>query len=189
VKGLLLFIVTTLLVVVLGLIVVFFSGGENAGPVIPSDRAKAPPKHRSLFEAKSDFDAQSGKGPPDRGPAKQASTSSRTAKRSEPEPPPPGGNPALFGLEVTEGGPTQLRDLKVPEGMTGVLVKSVDPASSAAEASLRPGDVIVKAQRDKISSLESLETSVGNREHTLLTIVRDGHMYQVVLHKPFKREK
>lgn len=93
--------------------------------------------------------------------------------------------PALVGLEVEDATPSELAELKVPEGQTGVVIRFVDPGSSAAEAALAKGDVIVRAQRTKISTKDSLVAAVQDREQTLLTVYRDGFPFQVVLHKPF----
>lgn len=93
---------------------------------------------------------------------------------------------ALVGLELAEATETELQDLKVPAGMTGVVVRSVHPASPAREAALQKHDVIVRADRSKITSRDSLKAAVGGRAQTLLTVYRDGYPFQVVLHKPFK---
>lgn len=95
----------------------------------------------------------------------------------------------LVGLDVEEPTSAELTELKVPEGMTGVVVKRVDPASPAAEARLEKGDVIVRAQRDKITGEMSLRASVADRDHTVLTIYRGGFPLQVVLHKPFRGDE
>jgi hypothetical protein len=112
------------------------------------------------------------------------------APREAPPPPPADeSESALAGLEVDEANAGTLRDLKVPEGMTGVIITAVDPASPSAEASLEKGDVIVRAQREKITTLESLKTAVGDRGQTVLTVYRGGYPFQVVLHKPFKGDR
>jgi hypothetical protein len=94
-------------------------------------------------------------------------------------------NDPLTGLELEEPTTAELTELKVPEGMTGIVVKKVDPASPAAEAKLEKGDVIVRAQRDKITNERSLRAAVGDRDQTVLTVYRHGYPFQVVLHKPF----
>ena len=93
---------------------------------------------------------------------------------------------ALVGLEIDDASSSDLASMKVPEGMTGVLIRLVDPKSPAAEAQLEKGDVIVRAQREKVTSLESLKAAVGDRDHTVLTVYRGGYPFQVVIHKPFK---
>jgi S1-C subfamily serine protease len=127
-------------------------------------------------------------------PGERPDASSTGAKREpirEPPPPQPSNdaeNP-LIGLKADEANPAELKEWKVPEGMTGVVVKLVDPGSPAAEAMLQKGDVIVRAQRDKISTFESLKAAVGNRDNTVLTVYRDGYPFQVVLHRPFQGEQ
>lgn len=100
---------------------------------------------------------------------------------------PPASEDPLTGLDFVDATPSELAELKVPEGVAGVLVRGVDPASPAAEAALKRGDVIVRALREKITSTEVLRTTVGSREQTLLTVYRDGYPFQVVLHRPFHR--
>jgi membrane-associated protease RseP (regulator of RpoE activity) len=118
------------------------------------------------------------------------SEDTKPAKRVEEPPPPPDEvGAALVGLELVEATATELQDLKVPEGQTGVVVHAVEAGSPAASAALQKGDVIVRAQRDKISSRDTLKAAVGAREHTLLTVYRDGYPFQVVLHRPFQGEK
>lgn len=124
---------------------------------------------------------------PETRPASRMTTHTATrAPVEEKVAPPPGGVPALIGLEVEEPSADELRGLKVPEGMTGVVIRAVDPASPAAEAALKKSDVIVRAQRDKITTADSLRASIADRDHTLLTVYRDGYPFQVVLHKPLK---
>lgn len=130
--------------------------------------------------------------PPDQQPRPDASVDPHKREPiKEPPPPQPSSdaeNP-LIGLKVDEANSSELRDLKVPEGMTGVMVKFVDPGSPSAEAMLQKGDVIVRAQREKISTPESLKNAVGNRDATVLTVYRDGYPFQVVLHRPFQGGK
>ncbi|MCK6550265.1 PDZ domain-containing protein [Myxococcota bacterium] len=112
---------------------------------------------------------------------------STPARAVKPEPVVPAGTPEpMIGLELAEVSASELADMKVPEGVTGVVVRDVDPASPAAHAMLRPGDVIARAQRDKITSIDALKTSIGTRDYTMLTVYRDGYPFQVLLFKPSK---
>lgn len=93
---------------------------------------------------------------------------------------------ATAGLRYAPLTRTELDDLKVPAKYPSALrVEWVHPRSPAAEASLRPGDLIVGANMSFITDTEGLETLVGDRSHTLITIWRNGRPGQVVLHKPF----
>lgn len=77
--------------------------------------------------------------------------------------------------------------LKLPEKYKGgVRIVQIHPDAPAAEAQLRPDDIIVKAQRDDVTQDLELKKSIGDREHTLLTVYRQGKPFYVVLHKPFR---
>jgi hypothetical protein len=110
-----------------------------------------------------------------------------TPARAEPSRTAPAGTPEpLVGLDLADASSSDLAALKVPEGVTGVVVRAVDPASPGAHAALKPGDVIARAQRDKITSIDALKASIGTRDYTLLTVYRDGYPFQVVIYKPFQ---
>ncbi len=56
----------------------------------------------------------------------------------------------------------------------GVQVQHVDPDSPAWQAGLRPGDVIVSANRKAVQGIESLRKAVGNKKGPLLLNVQRG---------------
>lgn len=94
--------------------------------------------------------------------------------------------PALSGLGY---GPSTEAD-RERAGVTeqfgrGVTVTRIHPDAPAAEIALEEGDVIVRAETTNINSPADLETAVGDRDHTLITFVREGVHLQVVLQKPF----
>ncbi|MGR9099608.1 MAG: DegQ family serine endoprotease [Gammaproteobacteria bacterium] len=63
----------------------------------------------------------------------------------------------------------------------GVLISSVQELSTAWRAGLRPGDVIVAANRYRIRSLEDLAQVVNPRGSLLLNIQRGGEAFFLVL--------
>jgi hypothetical protein len=179
----------TLFVLVLGFFLapLFMNGShktEHAAAAADaglSTRTSTAPR-RSLLDGPA-FD-------PTRKPPRPAKTASAAREAQKELPPLPAtANPALTGLEVEDSDSAALEAMGVPKGRTGVVIKSIDPSSSAAEAALKPGDVITRAQRDNITNTESLKRSVGDRKHTVLEIFREGHPYYVVLHKPFEGAK
>lgn len=96
---------------------------------------------------------------------------------------------ALKGLEVTPMDDALREKLRVPGDSQigyGVIVGDIHPDSPAAEVFMRRNDVIVRANLKKVDSVEDLEKLVGDRDHTLITISRDGSLMQMVLKKPYR---
>ena len=120
---------------------------------------------------------------PDNGTAKEEvdPAESRFAMKVETE-------PALSGIEFA---PSTDED-RTRAGVTdqygrGVTITRMHPDSSAAEVKLEIGDVIVRAQKESVNSVEDLKRIVGDRDHTVVNFMRDGQLMSVVLQKPFKK--
>jgi Do/DeqQ family serine protease len=66
--------------------------------------------------------------------------------------------------------------LGLPRGTTGVLVGSVEPEGAAAEAGIRPGDVIVEVNRKPVRSTSDLSVALAQAgsEPVLILINRRG---------------
>ncbi len=98
--------------------------------------------------------------------------------------------PALSGIELQELTDADRQALKVPDRFgKGVVIRRVHPDSPAAEAGLRPNDVVVRAMRKNVDRLEDLTSEVADRDHTLLVASRDGNLMELVIQKPFKAAK
>jgi serine protease Do len=96
----------------------------------------------------------------------------------------PGAAPGeRLGISVDRLTPQIARQLGLPARTTGVVVTDVEPASSAAEAGLRRGDVIQEVDRKPVASPDQFRSAVqqaGNGP-VLLLIDRGGdHVYAVV---------
>ncbi len=61
---------------------------------------------------------------------------------------------ALDGVEVTDIDQAARRELNIPRTLRGALVVNVDPSSTAAEAGLRQGDVIVEINRQPVRNAD-----------------------------------
>jgi len=71
-------------------------------------------------------------------------------------------------LQGATFGPSQDSDTK------GVQVLSVEPGSPAAEAGLRPGDIILSVNHHSINSVDDLRKYAGDKEAQLLLYLRRG---------------
>jgi serine protease Do len=56
----------------------------------------------------------------------------------------------------------------------GAVIIGVDPNSTAARAGLRPGDVIIEANKKKVESVEDLRDAIGGKEGPVLLRVHRG---------------
>lgn len=61
---------------------------------------------------------------------------------------------ALDGVEVTDIDQAVRRELNIPRALRGALIVNVDPASAAAEAGVRKGDVIVEINRQPVKNAD-----------------------------------
>jgi serine protease Do len=60
----------------------------------------------------------------------------------------------LDGVEVTDIDAAARREANIPRAVRGALVTNVNPDSNAAEAGLRPGDIIVEINRQPVHSAD-----------------------------------
>jgi len=60
----------------------------------------------------------------------------------------------LDGVEVTDIDSAARQQFDIPRDIRGALVYSVAPDSSAAEAGLRPGDVILEINRQSVRNAD-----------------------------------
>jgi serine protease Do len=81
-----------------------------------------------------------------------------------------------LGLSVQTLTPALAKEFGLRESV-GVLVRGVEGASSAADAGVRPGDVIAEVDRQPVKTVDDLERAVEKRNpgsSTLLRVHRDG---------------
>jgi serine protease Do len=82
---------------------------------------------------------------------------------------------ALSGIEVDELTPQIIRRYNLPRDLKGVIVTDIDPTSSAAQAGLRPGDVIREVNRQPMASVQDFRkavSAIGNQGAILLVYFR-----------------
>jgi serine protease Do len=84
---------------------------------------------------------------------------------------------ALQGVTVESLTPETAQELKLPAATTGVVVDEVSPASRAADAGLRSGDVIQEVNHQSVKSVKEFGQAVGTSKKDdpiLLLVDREG---------------
>ena len=85
---------------------------------------------------------------------------------------------SLDGVSVENITPETAQDLKLPASTPGVVVSEVNPASRAADAGLKPGDVIQQVNRQAIANTRDFSQALGKSgkdDSVLLLVNRDGN--------------
>lgn len=85
---------------------------------------------------------------------------------------------SLDGVSVENITPETAKDLKLPAATPGVVVSEVNPASRAAEAGLKPGDVIQQVNQQAVANVRDFSQAVGKSakdDSVLLLVNRDGN--------------
>jgi serine protease Do len=85
-----------------------------------------------------------------------------------------GSGSALDGVQVQTLTPEIAQQLELPAGTRGVVVGSVDPSSTAAEAGLSRGDVIQEVNHKPVASTREFEQAVGSAKGPVLLLVNHG---------------
>ena len=80
-----------------------------------------------------------------------------------------------LGLAVTPLTPELAARMRLPEDRQGVVVTGVEPSGPAAEAGLRPGDLVEQANRQPVRSAEDLRAAIESAgDRPLLLLVTRG---------------
>ncbi len=91
-----------------------------------------------------------------------------------------------LGLKVGKLPPAEADRLRLKAGQ-GVVVTDVDDEGPAAEAELRPGDIIIEVNRSPVSSPEEFWTATARvkpGDSMLILVVRGQNYFYVVLQRP-----
>jgi serine protease Do len=101
----------------------------------------------------------------------------RNMGEPEPRAETPGDGPTI-GVAVATVTPQLRSELGLPGDLEGLAITDVTPGSPAAEAGLRPGDVIVDADGEAITEVTALRGAAAEAEEAgeplLLRVFRDG---------------
>jgi serine protease Do len=88
----------------------------------------------------------------------------------------------LDGVRVETLTPESAPQFGLAAETKGVLVRRVDPDSTASQAGLRQGDVILEVNRHAVATVEQLKRYVNESDDSLLLFVNhDGHTRYVVI--------
>lgn len=90
-------------------------------------------------------------------------------------------DPFMYGMELKN-----YKEVSPLHGnVQGILVLSVDPESNAWQADLRPGDVIISANQEKVATIDQLKAVASKADHTLLlNVLRGaGAIFLVITHE------
>jgi serine protease Do len=92
-------------------------------------------------------------------------------------------NGTLNGVSVTDLDSRARQQFNIPGNVRGAVVNDVEPDSPAAEAGLRPGDVIVEINRQAVHNADEAVrlTEKPESKRTLLRVWRDGGSRFVVV--------
>ena len=90
---------------------------------------------------------------------------------------------SLRGLEVAELDRAARRQLKLDRSVEGVVLRGIDSSSSAAQANLRPGDVIVGVNRRPVTSVREFRRALSSNPGSVLLRIRRGDASLFVLLK------
>jgi serine protease Do len=90
---------------------------------------------------------------------------------------------ALKGVGVSDLSAQIRQELKVPRNVQGAVVTEVKPNTAAAEAGLKPGDVIESVNRRPVKSANEVVQLTGNpkSKRTLLHVWSNGGSHYVVV--------
>lgn len=105
-----------------------------------------------------------------------AASGTARARGEEPPAPATSADSLFSGVEIAELDDATRRDMRVPAGLKGVVVRSVSPNSRAADGGLIEGDVIVEIGETAVASIDDAqrvaEKATGHR--VLLRVWRQG---------------
>jgi serine protease Do len=92
-------------------------------------------------------------------------------------------NGTLNGVAVDNLDPAARQQLNLPGDIKGAVITEVQPDSAAAEAGLRPGDVIQEINHQPVKNADQAVrlTEHPDTKRTLLRVWRDGGSRYVVV--------
>ncbi len=109
----------------------------------------------------------------------------KVAAVEEPETPKQPVGKSVLGMDLAALTPLLRERFEVEPGTDGVAVLDVDPSGSAAEKGIRPGDIIVEVDRQKVASPADIEARMAaakiDRKAVLFLINRNKQNVHIAL--------
>ena len=91
-----------------------------------------------------------------------------------------------FGMTIEPLTPNVIRRLSLPAGLSGALVSDVDSTGQAAQAGLRPGDVIIDINDQKVTNVDQASKAldaVASGRNARIVVFRGGRELLVMIRK------
>jgi len=91
-----------------------------------------------------------------------------------------------FGMTIEPLTPNAVRRLNLPAGMSGALVSDVDGTGQAAQAGLRPGDIIIDINDQKVTNVDQASKAldaVASGRNARIVVFRGGRELLVMIRK------
>jgi serine protease Do len=91
-----------------------------------------------------------------------------------------------FGMTIETLTPDLARQLRIPQGRTGVVISDIEPGSPAAQQGLRPGDVIVSVNGQPATSVDTVGALLDRvlvGRNARVVVLRNGAEALVLLRK------
>jgi serine protease Do len=90
-----------------------------------------------------------------------------------------------LGLQITDIDDDIRQQLELKPGAKGAIIAAVEPGSPAADAGLRPGDLIVEVNKKGVSSAEEADKRIAAAGDSVLFLVKrgDGTLFVAVNRK------
>jgi len=92
---------------------------------------------------------------------------------------------ARWGLGLADLTPDSREQIQAPSEVKGAVIEQVQPGSSAEDAGLQPGDVILEVNRHKVENAADVQQDLGKvpaGQNALLLIWSNGGNSFRVLH-------
>jgi serine protease Do len=108
-------------------------------------------------------------------PSQEERASADRPSRGQPD---GGSDRSLDGVSVQNITPDTAQELKIPASTPGVVVSEVNPSSRAADAGLKPGDVIQQVNRQPVVNTREFSRALsqsGKDDPVILLVNRDGN--------------